>query len=934
MQSLKLRREFVDKHLRATAIELCNRQNTGWAQRGSPDELLEITYPTADVLRALESVATAGKPIVLLGQRGSGKSHIMALLHAAFVAPDAVESWASGWCGRLESSEKLDGLKLQRGFTPISETLSNHEYPCLWDVIFDRHPKGAYFRGKFEAAGTTVPAKSLLQDLFNTQRTALILDELQTWFDGLHDEAGEHGRKRRQWAFNFIQILSELSKERPDLLCLIASVRDSTTEAYRQIHRDGPVLVDFKGETAREDRKRLVLHRLFQNRSHVTDVEIQQIVAAYALERTRLLFADKNDRDQSDLRKEVAACWPFAPELLNLLEDHILMAAAAQDNRDLIGILAEVFRSRGDQVPVITAADFCVDDDECGVTSLLDSFATSADQERLREKAIRNLQAIRAAGIQVPHAREVISSLWMRSLSAAQDLGGTRNEVQLDVTRDTAVDDNSFTAELATIVENSFNIHEVGTHDKRFCFKLPENPEAKLKAWARNDRSFEPEGTTAEGLLPVGRDQVYLRTVLNYLLRSPDAASEQPSIPIVLDPNWERAPWANVPQPDVPTAWSERGKPVLIVIPASPKDLSQTLGPWLVEHVPVNRNMIRFLLPKADQPALYDDRDLLITARCVLLADSWKENDSQYVKLYKKYRDELLRQLKSRFDRYAILAVWDFETPANCTFHDEKHGSSGAEILGAVEHHVREHFFALEDFEKQVVEAAGRGETMKQLLALLTAEPLPGEQALPYLGELPTYEQVLEIVSRDKIAINVEGRWYCKEPGESDKATLQRLRSRAMCIGQKMHKVQLGEPTQAGSGGVAVTPPPTTPPAPAGGSPGATRTIDFPTPPSGSEEAGNVGTLLEPPVSNTAASSDASQPAAPVIRRSLGAKTGINLLGDLEKWALPDSQRVPQASLTISGASIKELRELMTRMPPKMVAELQITLPPEQEGSS
>lgn len=86
-------------------------------------------------------------------------------------------------------------------------------------------------------------------------------------------------------------------------------------------------------------------------------------------------------------------------------------------------------------MPVITTADFCVDDDDCGVTSLLDSFATSADQERLREKAIRNLQAIHDAGIHVPPVREVISSLWMRSLSATQDLGGTRNEVQLDITR-------------------------------------------------------------------------------------------------------------------------------------------------------------------------------------------------------------------------------------------------------------------------------------------------------------------------------------------------------------------------------------------------------------------------------------------------------------------------------------------------------------------
>ena len=116
-----------------------------------------------------------------------------------------------------------------------------------------------------------------------------------------------------------------------------------------------------------------------------------------------------------------------------------------------------------------------------------------SDQERLREKAIRNLSAIRDAMIDAPHAREVISSIWVRSLSATQDTGATRNEVQLDITRDKPIDDNAFTAELANIVESSFNIHDVGTHDKRFCFKLPENPGSKLKAWARNDRAFEPQ---------------------------------------------------------------------------------------------------------------------------------------------------------------------------------------------------------------------------------------------------------------------------------------------------------------------------------------------------------------------------------------------------------------------------------------------------------
>ena len=156
--ALLLREEFQTKYMRTTAIELCNRQNTGWAQRQNPNELLDITYPTSDVQRALAaaSTAVAGRPIVLLGQRGSGKSHIMAVLHHSFGSPDAVETWGTAWASRTNSSH-LKNLKLQRGFVPISETLSNQEYPTLWDLIFQRHPKGSYYRGKFEASGTLLP---------------------------------------------------------------------------------------------------------------------------------------------------------------------------------------------------------------------------------------------------------------------------------------------------------------------------------------------------------------------------------------------------------------------------------------------------------------------------------------------------------------------------------------------------------------------------------------------------------------------------------------------------------------------------------------------------------------------------------------------------------------------------------------------------------
>lgn len=933
--TLNLRPEFLAKHMRATAIELSNKQNSGWAQRPDPTDLLEMTYPTADVQRSLDAVSTAaaGRPVVFIGQRGHGKSHIMAVLHHAFDNPDPVQAWAKAWGTKLASA-KLQGVVLQKGFFPISETMSNQEYPSLWDLIFDRHPKGAYFKGCFATSGTMLPAKSLLQDMFSQQRTALILDELQTWFDGLQDDPSDHGPKRRQWAFNFIQILSELAKDRPDLLSLIVSVRDSTTEAFRQVHRVGPILIDFKGETAREDRKRLLLHRLFQNRDNFGDAEIEQAVAPYATERVRLLYSDRTAAEQARLRQEVATCWPFAPELLSLLEDNILMAAAAQDNRDLIRVLAEVYRERKDPAAVVTPADFAVDNDDCGVTSLLDAFTASADQEKLREKAIRNLKALRDARVPAPHALAVISSLWMRSLSPGHDAGGTRKEVQLDVTRNAPVDDNGFTLELAEIIDNSFNIHEIGTTEKRYCFRLPENPVSKVKAWARNDHHFVPETAAAPGLLPVGRDQDYVRKALNHMLRPADAASEPPSRPIVLDPNWNTAPWANVQlQTDVPAKWEEGGIPVLIVLPVAPADPSAVLGPWLATHVTVNRNMIRFLLPKAGLPSIYDDRDLLLSARCALVAEEFGKQDSDYASLYrKKFYPELKKKLEERFDRYAALEIWDFQDPTACTFHVEGHGGSGGAIPGAVEKHFRKNHFAPENFTPFIVDAATRGDTVEVVLSLLRGEPLPGQEAMPYFGVTQTYEDIVGVASKDKIALNVGGTWYHREDGEAEDVALVRLRQKTFKTGKELHGIKLGLPSQVGGGGITVVTPPVVAPAatPSGTPPDVPPGIPPVGPPVVPPGPGNTGTgdggdsspvvpPVVPPIAPT--------PSPPVIHKTLGAKSGVNLLGDIEVWGYPDKQNITQASLTINGLSIKDLRDLCTKLPAKIKAELQITVP-------
>ena len=106
MLGLKLRDEFLGTHMPGTAISLRTSDNQGAAQK-SPDHILSITYPTADVQTALKAISkkNSGRPIVLMGDRGRGKSHIMAVMHHAVQSPAIVENWLKDWAVKRGNDE-------------------------------------------------------------------------------------------------------------------------------------------------------------------------------------------------------------------------------------------------------------------------------------------------------------------------------------------------------------------------------------------------------------------------------------------------------------------------------------------------------------------------------------------------------------------------------------------------------------------------------------------------------------------------------------------------------------------------------------------------------------------------------------------------------------------------------------------------------------
>ena len=128
MLGLTLREEFRGKRLKGTAIELSNDTNTGATQIAAK-VFLEITYPTHDLLKGIEAVGpNQGRPVVVIGERGLGKSHLMAALYHAVNDTTSTGAWLNSWATTL-SNPQIGKIGLRSGMTVIGESL--HRTPLM-----------------------------------------------------------------------------------------------------------------------------------------------------------------------------------------------------------------------------------------------------------------------------------------------------------------------------------------------------------------------------------------------------------------------------------------------------------------------------------------------------------------------------------------------------------------------------------------------------------------------------------------------------------------------------------------------------------------------------------------------------------------------------------------------------------------------------------
>lgn len=914
MLGLKLRSEFLGRRLQGTAIELSNEANTG-ATQVPAQSFLEITYPTLDLLKGIEAVGPGqGRPVVVIGERGLGKSHLMAALFHTVHDPVSTKAWLQTWSATL-GDPQIGSIPLRDSMLVIGESLHRHRYKFLWDMLFDRHPHGTYIKGKWEGMGsakTDIPSDQLILELLRHTPTMLLLDEFQTWYDSL---TNTKQYPWKNWAFNFIQILSEIAKEHPELLVLVVSVRNGTSDAYQQIHRVNPVQVDFRAggspDKIQHDRRRMLLHRLFENRLQIASSAIEGVLATHVAEYIRLMNVPVAEQERK--QHDFVESWPFAPHLLQLLEDQVLVATDAQETRDLIRILANLFKSRGELTPILTSADFKLDDDGTGIGALLDSVANQ-QHRALRDKALRNLTSVVDAvpdhAAKAPHLQEIVGALWLRSIAVGNLAGAEPAILQADITKAKRIDDNAFQVELATIIENSFNIHQDGT---RLVFKEEENPQAKVMASARNDRLFTD-----------GSDLAQLAKEIRYVISGTEEVARNFRV-IALPRTWLTDPWSGLDESEHPDQWDDR-LPIL-VLPEEPDRPNERLGRWVKDHLQKRRNTVRFLLPRSGFANAFYDRDLIILARAEMKAQEWGNQNVEYRRLHTKYQSELRDILRKRFDRFAVMHRWNFSDPSQCEFHIEALREQGSKIPEAIEQALTNDLFVPEDFQGLVLDAANNNSSVGKLLKELQ-EPRPsGQDCIPWLGETAMKERMVRLCARGKVAINLRGMEYLQaQAGEDEDTAWKRLRPKLAFTGRQLDEVFLLPPSAVPSTGGSSPLPPTAAEPPTGGLFGGGSPV--PVQPVGGDiaypPAGSDGEPVPPPggIFGEGQSSGYTPFAS-------AATSPLNLIGKLEGWGIGPATPVKEVTIKLNAATGAQLKELLRKLPDGMTFELSL----DKDGS-
>ena len=311
-------------------------------REANADYIFSITYPTVEIKNMLDALGQklrgerAQGFFEILGGYGTGKSHILVLMYHLFKSPDKARRWLNNAGVSLDIPNNVSVLAI---------SLTDYPPRHLWEPIF----RGLGREDLLERV-VRFPGTSLLKEVLRDKPlTVIIIDELESWYSGIKDEA------ERKNNLNFLQVLAEVACEEGLNLLVFCALYGEVSEIMGRTERIGPYRVNL---TLSRDRPKIALFRLV---SDIVDREALRKIAREYIE--CYSEAELEIPDLPSYEKSIIEYYPIHPELMNVLLTRYSSSRNYQNTRGILYLLSSILRKRHD-VDLLLTSDIDVDEDE------------------------------------------------------------------------------------------------------------------------------------------------------------------------------------------------------------------------------------------------------------------------------------------------------------------------------------------------------------------------------------------------------------------------------------------------------------------------------------------------------------------------------------------------------------------------------------------
>jgi hypothetical protein len=414
-----------------------------------PQSFLDLTYPTADVRRVIQSLderfskpGSAPGLFLFEGLKGSGKSHLLLLAYHLFKNPKESQKWLK--------QHKLK-CNLPSNADVILTKFTDRPLISIWDFIYER------LTGNYRGANSLQPGLEEMQSILGSRRLVLILDELEQGIKIISDSAARHQN------IAFLQMLSEWAN-RSDQVTLFTSIYSDQGEPGSTLKRVPAVRVQFAHAA---DRARVVSHRLFENYLDFNPDSASAVVDSYLNVWRRHLPSF----DADEYRSQMLQAYPFSPDLLDLILKRVPLRGGFQNVRGALGFLANMVRLTHTTVDLITPAHASLQDRE--TIYRLGDLDVSGE---LVARGKGNLDDLQKFALVL--APDIAATVLLYTLTGVGNtIGATREDLIRSVMTPSA-DINEFERTLLAFTKYASNFHP---GEDRFYFDLEENADSKVE---------------------------------------------------------------------------------------------------------------------------------------------------------------------------------------------------------------------------------------------------------------------------------------------------------------------------------------------------------------------------------------------------------------------------------------------------------------------